>query len=120
MISWLLILVGNLLHSGSLKIITYMQLLNPIDITALLILFLSWKILTIDYPYLFLNIKQPIAITLDSLSFIWINASMLRCFHYWYDIPYQASTMWSSFMIQTGFSILWTLTAMVLMVVSAR
>jgi uncharacterized membrane protein len=120
MISWLLMLLVNLSPPGSLKSLAYMPVMNPIDITALLTLLLSWKMLKNDSKAFFVDTIKPVAITLASLSFILINASMLRGFHYWYEIPYKWSTMWSSFMIQTGFSILWTLTAMVLMIVSAR
>jgi len=45
---------------------------------------------------------------------------MLRCFHFWYQIPHQWGDMWASFMIQTGYSILWTVTALILMIVSTK
>ena len=52
------------------------------------------------------------------LCFVVLNTIWLRVVHHYFDVPWQASTLYSSFLVQTGYAILWTLLALGLMLVS--
>jgi uncharacterized membrane protein len=119
-VSWLMMLILNLSIPGKLTAIAYVPFINPIDITAIITLVLSGLMLKRDSITFFMESKKATVIVLACLFFLMMNASMLRCFHYWYGIKYSYAEMFSSTMVQTGFSILWALTAVVLMVLSAR
>jgi uncharacterized membrane protein len=119
-VSWLMMLALNLSIPGNISFIPYLPLVNPIDITAMITLVLSGLMLKRDSITFFMESKKATVIVLASLFFLMLNASMLRCFHYWYGLKYSYAEMFSSTMVQTGFSILWALTAVVLMVLSAR
>jgi uncharacterized membrane protein len=119
-VSWLMLLALNLSVPGNLTVIPYIPIINLIDFTAIITLILSGLMLKRDSITFFLESKKATVILLASLFFLMLNASMLRCFHYWYGLKYSYTEMFSSTMVQTGFSILWALTAVILMVLSAR
>ena len=54
------------------------------------------------------------------LGFLWINAALLRAFHFQLEIPYQFEIMVRSIAVQSGLSILWSLLGLVLMVLATR
>lgn len=120
MIAWLMTFIVNIIPPGTLKSLPYIPILNPIDIAGLITLVLSGVMLKNNAKTFFIKDHKKVMAILALLGFLLLNASMLRCFHYWYDIEYNTSAMFSSFIIQTGFSILWTLTAVILMIISSR
>ncbi len=118
-IAWFMVFWLNTQTPGQLRALPYFPVLNIIDLTGIFTLALSAVMLRHDSQSLFME-KNKALIILTLIGFLLLNGSMLRCFHYWYDMAYNESTMFASFMVQTGFSILWALTAVVLMVMSAR
>jgi uncharacterized membrane protein len=123
-ILWLIIIGMNLSTPGSLSLIPYLPVFNAIDLVSILFVLLIWNILNSEKVALNIvldkNTYQHILIALAITAFLILNATMLRSFHFWYGIPYKWTTMISSFLIQSGFSILWSLTAVVLMVLAAH
>jgi len=57
---------------------------------------------------------------LAALTFVWANAVLLRALHHWAGVPFALETMLRSDVVQTAFSILWTLVALASMVVATR
>jgi len=51
---------------------------------------------------------------------VWLNSIVLRSIHHWFGIPYIAHELFNSIVVQAAFSLLWTLTAMALMVRATR
>lgn len=119
-VSCIFILYDNLTYPGQLSFIPYLPIFNIIDISGIFALFIGLKVLQKNLNPLISEYRNEWYISMGVLGFILINAGMLRSFHYWYEIPYQWKPMWNSFMIQTGFSILWTITSLVLMILSTR
>jgi len=119
-LQWLMLLVMNFNDPGQLLAVPYLPVLNVIDVLGLCIIWLGIKINQMDQSSLFIKDVRIKYSMLAGTVFLMLNASMLRCFHYWYGIDYQFSDLMSSFMVQTGFSILWAATAVTLMVVAAR
>ena len=122
---WLMLLVLNLSDPGSLVGLPYLPVLNVIDVVGLGTLYLTYCMQKPEEKEsgstVFFIQDQRIRYSLfAAMGFIMLNASMLRCFHYWYGIKYQWHDLVSSFMVQTGFSILWAATAVTLMVLAAR
>lgn len=117
---WLLVMILNTNDPGDLLGIPYLPVLNIIDILGLLVIWLAIKLQQNNENGLFIKDMKFKYALLAGTAFLMLNATMLRCFHYWYGIDYQLNDLMSSFMVQTGFSILWAATAVTLMVLAAR
>jgi len=119
-ITWLEVFGDNLSSPGTLLFIPYFPFLNILDITGFGLIILAYKVLTNRIMTGILAYEKSIKIALAITAFLVLNASMLRCFHFWYGIDYKWNVMLKSFLIQSGFSILWSLTAVILMVLAAK
>ncbi|MCF6317681.1 MAG: DUF2339 domain-containing protein [Proteobacteria bacterium] len=117
---WLMIIALNLSVPKQASLISYMPLLNTIDIVGIVFVFFAWKVLTSNVLKLSSQTNKIMMLALPITAFFILNTSMLRSFHFWYLIDYKFNAMISSFLVQSAFSILWSLTAVILMVVSAK
>ena len=59
-------------------------------------------------------------LVLGALGFLWVNSIVMRSVHHWADVPYVAHDLFNSIVVQAAFSLLWTLTALVVMVTATR
>ncbi len=53
-------------------------------------------------------------------GFVWLNAILIRGFHHYGGVPYRFSAWVDTLAVQTGISLLWSATALVLMWLAAR
>ena len=58
----------------------------------------------------------PVAV----LAFVAINTVWLRIAHHFFHVPWDGEALFNSFVVQTGYAILWTLMAISLMVLAHR
>ncbi|HYR35983.1 MAG TPA: DUF2339 domain-containing protein [Burkholderiales bacterium] len=110
-------LAVNVHVPGSLAPLTaYVPLLNPLDFTlalaALAVIVWAHSLESKHLAFLW----QAVAI----LGFLWANAIALRTVHYWGNVPYRFTDLANSVVVQATLSILWTSTALALMLVSRR
>ncbi|MDO5692487.1 MAG: DUF2339 domain-containing protein [Pseudomonadota bacterium] len=112
--------------SGHTAPLPYLPLLNPTDLTVLLALgaLLLWRgsVLRADpRPAGAEWLRQPLfwsawgTLALVALSTVW-----LRVAHHFFGVPWTSSALFNSFVVQTGYAILWTLIALALMVGAHR
>ena len=110
--------------SGESRPLPYVPLLNPTDLAVALALaacalwltrirHASWPV-----PAAALGLAPPAV--LAGIAFIAINTVWLRMAHHYGHVPWNAGSLFASFLVQAGFSILWTLLALVLMVGAHR
>ena len=59
-------------------------------------------------------------VALALLAFIVINTVWLRVAHHFFGVRWDASALFNSFVVQTGYAILWTLLALSMMVLAHR
>jgi uncharacterized membrane protein len=59
-------------------------------------------------------------VLLAGLGFLWVNSIVLRSVHHWAGVRFTAHELFNSIVVQAAFSLLWTLTAMVMMVAGTR
>jgi uncharacterized membrane protein len=96
----------------------YLPFANPVDLAQIAILFALHTWLR--------TAEQPAAsrtggiLLLAALGFIWINCIVLRSIHHWAGVPYDFGNLFDSILAQAALSILWTLTALVVMVLATR
>jgi uncharacterized membrane protein len=102
----------------------YLPLLNPTDLAlALALLACARWLMQVRAGYL----KVPAAVhgpapagVLAGIAFIALNTVWLRMAHHYGHVAWDPHSLFSSFLVQAGFSILWTLLALVLMVAAHR
>lgn len=115
-----------LLAEGVTDPLPYVPLLNPVDLSVLLALaaFALWRRLALTAPR-----KQPqtevppgsFGLVLEALlAFVLVNTVWLRSAHHFFRIEWDADVLFASQVVQAGYSILWTLVAMGLMIWSRR
>ena len=113
------------LHSdGDARPLPYLPLLNPTDITVALALGACALWLTrvrrsdLAVPQSVMDARWTLL--LAALAFIAINTVWLRAAHHLGGVPWRADSLYASFLVQAGYSILWTLLALGLMVLAHR
>ena len=95
----------------------YLPLLNPLDIGLLLALsaLLRWHLADRRIAW-----QRPVRITLGIVAFIALNAAALRAVHFLAGVAWTADSLAASLVVQAVLSLLWTITAMGLMVFAHR
>ncbi len=119
-------LVVAVSSSGRTEPLPYIPLLNPTDLTIALALgaLVFWRAAVAGatpLPAGAAGLRSPRAwVALAGLAFIAINTVWLRVAHHFFDVAWYPSALFSSFVVQTGYAILWTLLALSLMVIAGR
>jgi uncharacterized membrane protein len=108
-------LVANLDSRGDFAPLPYLPLLNPLDIAqavVLTVLFMYWR---------FVRDVRPVApAVLTAITFVWLNAILLRTLHQWFGAEYGWDALLESTLVQTSLSIFWALLAFGTMLIAAR
>jgi hypothetical protein len=120
--------VGALLvavhSSGEARPLPYLPLLNPTDLAVGLALAVCalWllRVRASRLPVAPLVRGAAAAAALGAIAFVAINTVWLRVAHHYAGVPWDAHALFVSFLVQAGYSILWTLMALVLMVGAHR
>ena len=97
----------------------YLPLANPVDlaqIATLLALRAWWRA---DAAPDVDSMRRG-AVLAAIIGFAWLNCILLRSVHHWLGVPYELDDMFRSVVVQSALSILWTMTALVLMVLATR
>ncbi|MDP2170058.1 MAG: DUF2339 domain-containing protein [Rhodocyclaceae bacterium] len=117
--------VAVAIHSnGNARPLPYVPLLNPTDLSIALGLgactlwLMRLRQSTLSIPLLMQHPRLPLALV--AIAFIAVNTVWLRVAHQFAGVPWNADNLFESFLVQAGYSILWTLIAMSLMIVAYR
>jgi len=123
-----LVALGALLvavySDGNAQPLPYVPLLNPTDITVALALAVCsvWLVRLrqsgMAVPVALMSARWTLV--LAGLGFVALNTVWLRAVHHWAGVPWDADALFASFLVQAGYSILWTLLAMALMLAAHR
>jgi uncharacterized membrane protein len=112
-----------LLSNGNAAPLPYIPLLNPAELTVALVMAVgvSWVLLLrrLDMGSKGLN-SSSIWIPYLALGFVFINTVWLRIAHHFFAVPWDADGLFSSFFVQTGYAILWSVMALIMMVMGHR
>lgn len=125
-----LVFVGALLvamySSGRTEPLPYIPLLNPTDLSVALGLgaLAFWRQMLLAARPAGASAalaRTPQAlVALAGLSFVALNTVWLRIAHHFFGVDWDAGALFDSFVVQTGYAILWTLLALTLMVLANR
>ena len=119
-------LVGAVWSSGKTDPLPYIPLLNPTDLSLALAVagLVFWRRVVVAANPAPLGAGWvrstaslvPVAV----LAFVAINTVWLRVAHHFFHVPWDSEALFNSFVVQTGYAILWTLMAISLMVLAHR
>ncbi len=116
-------LVTNVSLPGDPDPFAYLPLLNALDLAQALVL------LVLARYCLGLRMTQPAAVTiadvapvvvLAMLTFVWLNAVLVRTLHRWAAVPLDFDAVVGSTLVQTSLSIFWTVLALLTMLAATR
>jgi uncharacterized membrane protein len=112
-------------HSdGNALPLPYVPVLNPTDLTVALALATCAMWLSrvrqsnLALPAVAQHARWPLV--LAGLAFVAVNTVWLRVAHHFAGVPWAADRLFESFLVQAGYSILWTLMALGLMLLAHR
>lgn len=115
------------LHSsGRTNPLPYIPLLNPTDLTIALALgaLVFWRravVAALPTPAGSGWVRGRNAlVAVAALAFIALNTVWLRIAHHFFGVRWRLDALFDSFVVQTGYAILWTLLALSLMVIAHR
>jgi uncharacterized membrane protein len=114
-------ILANFGSDGSARPLPHVPLVNPLDvgIGIALLACLHWmrsdgaRHLPVASP----NVQMAL---LAACAFVWINAVLVRAFHHYGGVPYRIAAWADSLAVHTGVTLLWSMSALVLMWWSAR
>jgi len=111
-------------HAGDSAPLPYVALLNPIDIAQCFALLaaLRW---VLWWRNTGTENERPEFMPLASGAlaagvFIWMNSALARAVHFWGGVAWNPDALLRSVLFQMAIAILWTLTAMAVMVIARR
>jgi len=117
-------LIVALLSDGNAKPLPYVPLINPTDLSvALALAACALWLMRVRESALPVPAWSRSTVPLGALAaigFIAINTVWLRVAHHWAGVPWDSDALFESFLVQAGYSILWTVIALVLMVAAHR
>jgi uncharacterized membrane protein len=121
---WVWMLYANFQSNGGPAPLPYLPFVNPLDLAqagALLVL-CAWlrRIRTVDFAPDDLKSAQLASCVLVSAGFVWLNGVLLRTLHHWAAVPFQIDAILRSMLVQTAFSIFWSVLALCAMLSATR
>lgn len=119
-------LAAAVTSSGRTAPLPYIPLLNPTDLTLALALgaLVFWRRVLVTAAPPPGNAGwvtgRNALVALALLVFVAVNTVWLRIAHHFFGVRWDAGALFGSFVVQTGYAILWTLLALTLMVLAHR
>lgn len=107
--------------TGSMQPLSYLPVLNPLDIMQLIVLmtlFSWWQCLRAAKLALWPD--RYCWTVLSAVGFVWLNVVLLRSLHQWADISYKLDSLWQSILVQASLSVFWTIIGLGVMIIAAR
>lgn len=115
---------ANVTSNGDPYPLPYVPLLNPLDIAvaAALVVIARWlaHLPLHGLADWWAAASAPVFLLFGAAGFLWVNAILLRTLHHWADLPFALRPMLASALVQSAFSLLWTLLALGAMMVATR
>jgi uncharacterized membrane protein len=113
----------SLFATASIAPLPYIPLLNPMDLSQgfALVALCAWIVAAQRRALAPAHHSPgPFVWSTAALGFVWLNAMLARAVHHQTGVRYAANALQHSATFQTGLSILWTMVALVAMVLGTR
>jgi uncharacterized membrane protein len=117
--SLLLVAVWNVVQDGAMAPLPYVPLANPLDLTSIFALLLCVAGYRMRQDALLPYRPQLLAVG-ALLAYAWFNLALLRTVSHYVGVPYYFDDMFASQFVQAMLSLVWSVTALLLMRHAAR
>ena len=121
--SLLLIAAWNILDDGAMAPLPYLPLLNPLDLStgfAVLLAVASYRLLPAGQLPLPALWQARLPVVAACFLYGWFNLMLLRTVSHYLGVPYTFDAMLASQFVQAMLSLVWSITALLLMRHAAR
>jgi uncharacterized membrane protein len=123
LLAW--VLLANVVSNGAARPLPHLPLLNPLDLglAAALLAIATWLRRVPaggESEELAQSRSQLLMALVGGVGFLWLNGMLVRAFHHWGGVPYHLEAWSASLAVQTGLTLLWSITALALMWWAAR
>ena len=121
--SLLLIAAWNIVDDGAMAPLPYLPLLNPLDLStgfAVLLAIASYRLLPVKQSPLPALWQERLPVAAACLLYGWFNLMLLRTVSHYVGVPYTFDAMLASQFVQAMLSLVWSVTALLLMRHAAR
>lgn len=116
--------LAALRQAGDPAPLPYLPLLNPLEVFQGVVLLVCLRWALANRPWIEERLRgllpQPILFLAGTVLFLWLNAAVARGVHSFARVPYDALPLFHSPVFQASVAILWSLTALTVMIYSAR
>ena len=113
--------LANIVSDGSAQPLPHVPLVNPLDLGIGIALLGAWQWLRSEAAQAWPLARSTVALwAFAATGFVWINAIVVRGFHHLAGVPYRLNAWSHSLPVQTGITLLWSATALVLMWLAAK
>lgn len=116
--SLVLIAVWNLIDNGAMAPLPYLPLLNPLDISsgfAILLGIAAWRLLRAGQPLWLDQFQARVPVVAACFVYGWFNLLLLRTVSNYMGVPYEFDDLMASQFVQAMLSLVWSITALLLM-----
>ena len=112
-------------NSGTNIPLRFIPLLNPMDVTGALSIFVLYYFTIISKKFMpsdedFQQYLKYMVYSVPFMLFLWGNSILIRGLAFIFDIDWNTNAILSSKIIQTILAIIWTITALITMLISTR
>jgi len=128
--SALLVALWNLTQDGAMAPLPYVPLFNPLDLSTCFAIVLLVACHRLQEPVERVRTADdvgwpaswiaPLPLAIGTLGYAWFNLALLRTVSHYLGVPYDFSSMVASQFVQAMLSLVWSITALVLMRHAAR
>ena len=121
--SLLLIAVWNIVDDGAMAPLPYLPMLNPLDLStgfAILLAIASYRLLPAKQVPLPALWQARLPAVAACCVYVWFNLMLLRTVSHYLGVPYTFDAMLASQFVQAMLSLVWSVTALLLMRHAAR
>ncbi|ELX12205.1 putative membrane protein [Janthinobacterium sp. HH01] len=128
-----LVAVWNLTQNGAMAPLPYVPLLNPLDLTTCFAMLMAYgchrmlsgsaadgtarTFLLANWPAHWI---APMPLLAALLAYGWLNLALLRTVSNYMNVPYEFDAMFASQFVQAMLSLVWSITALLMMRFAAR
>ena len=122
---WSLVLIAawNFIDNGAMAPLPYLPLLNPLDLSsgfAILIGIAAYRLLRAGQPPWLEPFQARVPVVAAGFVYGWFNLMLLRTVSNYMGVPYDFDAMMASQFVQAMLSLVWSITALLLMRHAAR
>ncbi len=114
----------SVLHEGNAWPVSYIPVMNPVDLIVFFLLYLLivWRTALAETESRIANMitTKQFYYVLAALGFSWLNGMLARTIHHWFDVRHTLDSLLSSDLFQGAISVLWTLLALTIMTYASR